>query len=341
MHLEKKQNYKPKKFEFLFVLVLAVVIFNSVLGIFIGFGNLELNAQNNSGTTDVILNIAPASSSLSSSSVVSSSSVSSSSSSRRSGGGGGGSSTPKFEICADPTFRDDNKNGVFDAGEINLGIETKLFDSKGNLIQTINTSSKVCFEKVQSGEKYTVEQSLPTANSKSTTGGTLKTIEDLNKDTRLSFGYYAPTRICTPITFQDINGNQQQEPFEPLFGEIYTELRDADGKLIATLNNPNSECFEVDPDICTTERKCTILQPLCAKNSKECDNWRPSCPIEIGNLVTIPGQEFVVSQKFCYQPTILPRTGGQFAIFAGSAVLLILIPVGYILIKSYSDKKEK
>lgn len=317
-----KQNISQNLFSTFSFILAITFIFGIVSAQFSSLLAIPVVAQSNTGVVQITLNI---------------SSASSSSSNR-----GGGGSAPKYKICPSPSFNDANNNATFDSTEAELALTTTLVKDN-QLLQTIISGNGKCFESVTNGD-YVIEQTPPGNTFKSTTRGFRQEIKLAGKDISVAFGYYAPSQVCLPITFQDINGNKQQDFFEPLFGDIYTELKDKNGKIIASINKPNSECFTIPADACTSQNPCAVAQPRCpgaqSTTDPNCKDWQPTCPTQFGNIFAVPGQELVINDKFCYQPTILPRTGGTVATFATGYLMFMIIPVAIVLSRSFFAKQE-
>ncbi|GAB4144911.1 MAG: hypothetical protein OHK0017_03930 [Patescibacteria group bacterium] len=204
-------------------------------------------------------------------------------------------------ICPNPTFNDSNTNGQRDVGEplIN-GLETVLSSTQRGVIETIQTDGSKCFKGIEEGT-YTVTQTPPGATYLSTTGGTSKTVVATGSQKNVEFGYSAQTLICADPTFEDVNGNGNQDPGETPISNVSTKLVDSNGNTIATLVTGTDNCFRVDSTKCTAQNPCKISQQICSQSVSSC-NYLPTCPIEYSNVVTQTGNR--VNYKFCYKQTI-------------------------------------
>jgi protocatechuate 3,4-dioxygenase beta subunit len=117
---------------------------------------------------------------------------------------------PTSQICANETFRDDNKNGVRDGSEPLLaGVVTRLKNaSNTTVLNTLNTSAggPNCFTGLFD-DTYYLEQVLPTGGTLWTSSLSFQVILGVAATENRSFGYNGDAVICPSPTFIDINQN--------------------------------------------------------------------------------------------------------------------------------------
>lgn len=166
------------------------------------------------------------------------------------------------DICYNDTYRDYNKNGLRNSGELFItGIETKLYQGMSQIGSTQNTmtGNGNCFNDPIPGT-YTLTQTVPSGYNVITTGkptlsqtGNLVSYEEivlsLGVDTNLDIGYKGNTgtQICASPTFKDIvNSGVYDDPGDLLFEGITTTLRDQFNTIVATgsTNSSGQVCFD-------------------------------------------------------------------------------------------------
>ncbi|MEI6728037.1 MAG: DUF2341 domain-containing protein [bacterium] len=166
---------------------------------------------------------------------------------------------PTSQICANATFRDDNKNGVRDGAEPLLaGVVTRLKDaSNTTILNTLTTtgSGPNCFTGLYD-DTYYIQQVLPTGGTLQTASLSYQVILGVATIENRSFGYNGDAVICPNPTFIDINENGVYESgggdyyISGLATDLYltsdlnTSLEqittNAGGTVCFTARNPNS-----------------------------------------------------------------------------------------------------
>jgi hypothetical protein len=120
--------------------------------------------------------------------------------------------TPTGQICANPTFRDDNNNGIYDGSDILFaGVTTRLYNSLNSLVGTISTTNTGpnCFTNLFD-DIYRLEQSTPSGGVNTLPGGgAVPSYTNINLGVGgtedRSFGYFGSGNICPNPTFIDVN----------------------------------------------------------------------------------------------------------------------------------------
>jgi protocatechuate 3,4-dioxygenase beta subunit len=117
---------------------------------------------------------------------------------------------PTASICANQTFRDDNKNGSRDGAEPLLaGVTTRLKDSgNATVLATLTTDATGpnCFTSLYD-DTYYIEQVLPTGGTLQTASLSYQVVLAVGATENRSFGYNGDAVICPTPTFIDINQN--------------------------------------------------------------------------------------------------------------------------------------
>jgi len=117
---------------------------------------------------------------------------------------------PTASICANQTFRDDNKNGTRDGAEPLLaGVTTRLKDAgNSTILATLTTtgSGPNCFTTLYD-DTYYIEQVLPTGGTLQTASLSYQVVLAVGATENRNFGYNGDAVICPTPTFIDINQN--------------------------------------------------------------------------------------------------------------------------------------
>jgi len=192
---------------------------------------------------------------------------------------------PTSQICANATFRDDNKNGTRDGAEPLLaGVTTRLKDaSNTTILNTLTTtgSGPNCFTGLFD-DTYYIQQVLPTGGTLQTASLSYQVILGVATTENRSFGYNGDAVICPSPTFIDINENGVYESgggdyyYPDLVTDLYltsdqnTSLEqittNSGGTACFSARNPGSYTIKQSPPANTTSTTGTITSGKVSQN---------------------------------------------------------------------------